>query len=418
MSGKPAPVVPWSLNGNFPAGSNPWNAQPLALPPAGTWFTPNTKPAAEEFNYLFGSLSANMQTLQDWAGNNSILNWSAAIVNTSIQSSSAILATKWDSSLRRWLAVLQDTSGGTLTVWGNWGLGGDAWSGAPSTATGAYSVPASVSVAHDGTNLGDVWLGVSDVLSGSQVNLIVHWNGSAWSNSHSPTASGGTQCQPEIVTVGTTTVAAMYSTLSTTTNGGSTWTDHTTAANLNAWFLRNATPGWIAVPANVAGTAYYTSPDGVTWTNQTFSIIGANDSVAGLTFGVDAAGSAWFLAVNNSSSVNSRIYRSPDGLVWTLVHTMAITCFGALTVQISELISQGSLLVAACTDASSGGPSIQIFSANGGISWWQVPNGFLAANASSYSRPRIHGSDVGLLVHNGEYIRFSQAMGIPTTLQF
>jgi hypothetical protein len=60
-------IFAWTNTGNFPAGANPWNGQPLALAPAQTYFTPNTKPSAEEFNYILGQIGANLAALEGGA---------------------------------------------------------------------------------------------------------------------------------------------------------------------------------------------------------------------------------------------------------------------------------------------------------------------------------------------------------------
>jgi hypothetical protein len=54
--GNPTQLFTWTSTGNYPAGPNPWNGQPLALAPINTFYTPDTKLPAEEINYVYGQL--------------------------------------------------------------------------------------------------------------------------------------------------------------------------------------------------------------------------------------------------------------------------------------------------------------------------------------------------------------------------
>jgi hypothetical protein len=49
-------------------GSQPWSGQPLALAPAQTYFTPQTKPAPEEVNWALSQIAGNIATLDTNAG--------------------------------------------------------------------------------------------------------------------------------------------------------------------------------------------------------------------------------------------------------------------------------------------------------------------------------------------------------------
>ena len=66
MSGPLALSFVWTGSGNYPAGSNAWNGQPLALAPANTYMTPNTKPAAEEINYEFSQIATDLSAINTY----------------------------------------------------------------------------------------------------------------------------------------------------------------------------------------------------------------------------------------------------------------------------------------------------------------------------------------------------------------
>jgi hypothetical protein len=77
--GRPADFFLWTGTGNYPGGSNPWSSQPLALQPLATFFTPNTKPSAEEVNYLLANLSNGAESVLSMTGTMPALNWGAKV---------------------------------------------------------------------------------------------------------------------------------------------------------------------------------------------------------------------------------------------------------------------------------------------------------------------------------------------------
>ena len=59
-------VFVWTGTGVYPAGGNAWNGQPLAVAPAGTFWTPNTKPAAENWNFILAQIASNLANVQPY----------------------------------------------------------------------------------------------------------------------------------------------------------------------------------------------------------------------------------------------------------------------------------------------------------------------------------------------------------------
>src|SRR5271167_2551378 len=63
------PIAPtWALETNFAAGPNPWNGQPCKVPPVGDVFIPNTKPPAENLNYMFNLRDGYLASVLQWQG--------------------------------------------------------------------------------------------------------------------------------------------------------------------------------------------------------------------------------------------------------------------------------------------------------------------------------------------------------------
>ena len=57
------PAWSWTSTGNYPAGSSPWSAQPLAVAPGTSYMVPNTKVPAEVFNWLLGQIEGELNYL-------------------------------------------------------------------------------------------------------------------------------------------------------------------------------------------------------------------------------------------------------------------------------------------------------------------------------------------------------------------
>lgn len=52
----------WASETLYPAGSNAWNSQPLAVAPAQDYWTPGVKPPAENLNYVFQQIGNGLTT--------------------------------------------------------------------------------------------------------------------------------------------------------------------------------------------------------------------------------------------------------------------------------------------------------------------------------------------------------------------
>jgi hypothetical protein len=59
----------WTGTGNYPPGANPWNGQPLAVPPIQTYFTPATKPPAENMNSILATIARDLGALDAYLAN-------------------------------------------------------------------------------------------------------------------------------------------------------------------------------------------------------------------------------------------------------------------------------------------------------------------------------------------------------------
>lgn len=125
---------PWAQSTpNYPAGPNPWNAQPITVAPPGDYFTPNTYPAAQNFNYILQQLGntdaaveswaqGNEQHILDWTGAGPANNWKATQLTTDIVTNMGVsgdtvnhglLASVWSPQLRAWISLLSITHSAT-----------------------------------------------------------------------------------------------------------------------------------------------------------------------------------------------------------------------------------------------------------------------------------------------------------------
>lgn len=199
--------------------------------------------------------------------------------------------------------------------------------------------------------------------------------------------------------------------LSSTNNSGSTWADYFMLSTGAVTDLVAGPSQVIAVNAFSANTfnQLYTSTDALAWTPVSLPGIGTFDQPAGIAW--DQQREQWILAINTTSTVKVYFYTSPDGITWTKVTTPP-----ALSMQIADIAVLCGNYVCTLADAASAGPSGQIYSEDGGATWYFSQAGFaenIATADYKYMRSQIAQSPIGLLAHNALRARFSLLAGLP-----
>lgn len=417
------PPFVWSPDGSvYPSGSDAWSSQPVALAPPGQWWTPNLPIDAEEMNYVLGQVTDDMVALQEHTLALS-LGWCPSFnTNGSLAfGTSALAAACWDPSVNLWVTLQCNASGSPAAhVFVTYGLDQAAgWaqigSGITSTSNNWYAG----AVCHDPAAAGRLLIAGVD---SANTLAIYNWNLSAWSLAFSSGAY--TYYGVQLAVLGSVVICAASTSGSGDNDIVSSSNDFSTHNSFSSGIAMSAGTNWLlesngtialAIP-RMSGeyTVFYTS-DGVTWTPESglSSIIASGNTVVGLVWSTDAEGPCWIVAAQSASG-QPFWCRSSDGITWN-------TQAGGVTTNmvVTSMASLGnSLLVCQLGDASSGGASGQIFSVDGGVTWYQSPSTFASSQAhpsNGYIQGQVVASDTNFLAFNNLNARFSNPAALPST---
>ena len=360
--------------GNFPAGANPWNAQPMRVVPAPSYFLPGTVPPAEYMNYLFGNgfdqmdaLAANFLSTFDFVSPIQALNWPNTIVRTGGVGTERIMSAFWDTFNARWI-LTSGLTGGTTSKYIN----------VSSDAGVSYSLLQTLSP----TGAGNLLAGVCDPASNNsiicpsaQTFLYVSTTGTAWASQTAPgVVSTYTQAlffKGLFVAIGTgsaNTVARLITSPDT-----AIWTDRTasipaaiaTLPMSQRWAAAASPTILVAIPgSDASNTAYATmhSTDGITWIAG--SITNVNIVAGDLPSSIAYSPTDGKFMMTLISGLNTKIMTSVDGLTWTYLRTIVGYNFYSISVL-------GSAWVAASLRNST--IEEAIYSLDAGLTWSTSP---------------------------------------------
>jgi len=431
MSGG-AYVTGWALETDYPAGPNPWNGQPCKVTPVGDIFTPQTPFVPEFMNWKLNELSAGVQAVQAASYQPALQNWYAEQAITPFAGTSeSLMAACWMPKSNVWAIAIQGSTGPQLSFFASYGLDGNTQATWLSLGTISANPPTNVSIREDATTAGDLWVAYSASTSGGEIitNL---WNGSSWGH-------GGTTY---IVSTGPLPSANLVGTLhafngnvvvgigSLSANGGGFYPNPNTGATSPSYSITGVTTGTIkfadnagyggpndllvAVPTGTEGVdVYWTSPDGVSWTQQTLGapIVPSTSTIFGICWSMDAVGPCFLLGVFHNSSGDCDLWRSADGINWTeqMIATPGKIKYG------TDLKAIGPAVYLATLDVASAGASFAAFSPDGGITFY-LSQAVLTSNIATgnpYYTPRlIAASPCGFLTYNSLWFRFSHLSGV------
>jgi hypothetical protein len=419
MSGRPAVLYRWTMTGNFPAGGNLWNSQPLALQPAGTYFVPNVKPDAEEMNWLMGTLTTDDQIILDWAGNDPAVNWYAPLTAATFTGQTEIGAARWAPLAQLWLLGTGNHGTPSVQVWTAPGNGADGF--AEWSTLGASITPSTsghiTALAEDGVTAGQYWMTIADDSGNQKV-----WKypvGGPWASQH--TNSTATFGNPELATANiggnsvivVATPQASAALISHSVNGGTTWVDFATTVEVDRFYLQWNGSLFVAVASStvVANGHYWTSPDGATWTARTLptTVVGSSGANAPVGLAWNNVANLWTILTNVSGG-GLCIATSPDGITWNVVTTLGVS-----TPVMADLAAIGALLVVTVQDTA-GGSSAMYFNTDGGTTWYKVNAGFASNVATTqhyYQRTRVWASAQGFIATNTNLLRESHVCAQP-----
>jgi hypothetical protein len=404
-SGTLLPPLPWAVAETlYPAGSNPWNGQPVMVPPVGDIFTPGTKPPARYFNYLFNNLYASILSTQTYVLLNGAVraceNW---------QPPSGLGVAKYNEAKPAWDAfngawLLGYNSGAAVGIVSFVGLspsslyGTDiavpAWGGGGNFALQTF-VGTITSVCKEGTDGVTYYLAViaTSTAAGHNIGDLYVYSFSSATNAFTQIftthAAASVITDAKLLSVGGRLVLAVASTTAgaagvytnPTPTNPATWTPISLLDCNTSWDLAYSGIGGqiVAVANSLTSTnepSLLTSPDGVAWTGRSFgAVFSAGDKGVGVAWGWDPSKApgvgAFLFCFTPSGTTHRRFLQSVDGIAWTTTDSLGTGLPTLTATAIWDLAAIGRVFVGMATDIAS--PPVVgmfvVYSTDGGLTW-------------------------------------------------
>lgn len=336
--------------------------------------------------------------------------------------SSAIEGGAFDPFLQQWITVQANASGSAAAhVFVTAGLDQGASAAWTQVGTG-ITLSANAffaAVCSSATNVGHYLMAEVDNSGPPNAVSIYLWNASSWalkSSITSTTAFYG--CT--FTKLGAYVILAVAGSASgdpRIISSNNEWTSTSTYSPGvsmpvgSGWLLKSNGSQAVAIPSASGLYTVYTSPDGHTWTsnNGLASILASGNTVVGLAWITDAIGPCWLAAVQSGSG-QPFWCRSSDGVNWS-------TQSGGVSTNMTVTSMAGieSFLCCTLADATSGGLSGQIFSQNGGVTWYlsQATLTSSQAGGNGYITPHVIEGYTGFFAFNNLNARLSLLAGLP-----
>lgn len=369
---------------SYPAGSNPWNGQPIRVVPGTNYSTPDTLLPAENFNYVLGSVTDETA----WLGNIQVKNmlvYEGSYEGTPHNAAKPI----WDDAHKLWLGGDATTTNGFQKS-ADYGQSWAAVAGAVDTTPDVHAIYVDIS---------GVWYTVGQGAVGNVRFSKSSDQGATWTNGNVDAAWNPSKRVHDLLVVAGKYVIigddGTNARLYTSTNF-SAWTHVTNPSAINT-----VTNDWRAAydPVNmrwmaVAGQVYVTTIDGVSFTAGTSGF-----SASFVAKGICAMNGV-FYAIGDDTT-NTKIYSTTDGTSWTLVQTI-----NGLTV--NDINTDGLSTLVLVQSATGQNPQT-MWSLDNGVTWTQTPIQ-LASDTGPIQLPRVLSSGQQLGIGNGKSLNLSVAL--------
>jgi hypothetical protein len=366
-------------------------------------------------NTYLTSSASQFATLKGRLDALSAIDWKPKLLAAPTTGYNALLATKWDPIKRQWLlGAGVNTGTGACEVFFGYGLN-DSGDFSVAVSDGTGISPVGGGVVHDVLFDGTKYYAVVIAASGAQAIVYACSPGGAWSVLFSNPDHAYTTAKLYLFNgaVYAFLSSAAGNELSYSTDHGATWHPFLGGTTAAQGHVIADNGSYMVVMPMAVGTLLspttYMVGSQASW--QTFALsngfLNVNPNVAAVVGLVYCPGLSAFFAVTTLTSGGMATFRSPDGITWTAVGTIA--SFNPI-----GLAAVGSVLAVITGDSGSG--SFVIFSIDGGVTWRQT-QAFLPTVASPLVFfPKIAGSDIGLLTMNQDALRVGHYSGLPPAL--
>ncbi len=412
MSGRPVITPAWALETVFPGtvGSTPWAAQPCKVQPSGDLWTPNTKPPAEQMNWLFNKLGTDLANTLAFAGNGPGLDWRPIVPATTLlpsPSNAVYTCASWDPVLRQWILGGMSAADGSGSARVHRAENG-GWDGslalAPNVSSGATGVvPFAAGYDGSGTKYLVAGLNSAHVFAGNCSP------GGAWALGY--TDASATFVSTSLHQMGgqiflayskATQTLLYYSTDHGTTFNNTTYALGGYTGGVGEIMVDNGTTLLVIACANTSHYLYGTS-GALAW--NTGNVPWGTDVPMGATYSVDQNGPCFYV-VTAPGGGGMNTWKSADGVNWSQVGGLLVT-FAP-----TSLASLGSILVA--SSGVSGGIVSAYFSVDFGVTWRLGVNAALP-DSTPYAglRPVVAASDTQFMFLWQVDARVSGPAGLP-----
>ena len=409
----------WTHSGNYPAGGNPWNGQPIAVQPSQTYFVPNVKPPAQWFNFILGEIaddSSYLHTIAPPVG----AAWRPAFTAADVNSGGGAQLYKpaWDAEDAVWLLPLA-ASGATVVAWSCGADDGAQWRPVATGAIGSADTTGIIDAAATvDPTAGVVWGASLQANNALLVIALATFGAGSWTTKASITTVGMVPLSVEMATIGSRIVVAVGGTSGSIIglySGSSTVSfaqvGSVAGTNHQGWALKSNGSLLIACPTIVQPTELWTSTDGITFAPRSLGTLlpgTATWTPIGLAWSAWSA--LWYLAIQvtggTGASLGVAIFSSPDGGTWTETSS-------GFNQQAADLAAAGPSLILTTTDQTVlgvAGTSTMFVSEDAGATWTATTpaaQGNISSGSVGYTRARVQGSGNQFLVANSAQARFS-----------
>lgn len=389
-------VGSWATNANYPAGSDPWSAQPTKVAHPGPLggFVPAQGAAAEYFNYELNRIYATQTSekskiaeLLNFIGQVQIQNW--PYLESGDKGSPRVWCqgdADFDPIKGLWVSIAYNSASGNRGYTSPTGV---TWSSLGDF--GNSNTSAAVVVDRD-----------TGKYYATAAGQIGDWDGTTWTMIASGTGrilSTGKWFSSKAVFVGAESGPTTKISTYTTAAGHTNRTVPGTVTNALTWASAVGGSTMLAVPIEHAGANLVgmTTTDGITWTAAAFPTIAAGESIQDVGYG----NGVFMIAVSDSLDLtpDTKIYTSATGAAgsWTLVKTLTGKYVNALA-------CTGSLWFASWGADSTSEYARGIFSLDNGATWGVVEGfnnrlsdnvrGRIANNGRQLLARKITGTDM------------------------